>query len=78
MRSILSENLIRLASVCPASLYVVGGSVRDVLLGKAPGRESREDITMFDSSGIGLQDLIVAALVTQRAKERGLGTVIEL
>ena len=28
--------------------------------------------------GIGLQDLIVAALVTERAKERGLGTVIEL
>lgn len=50
----------------------------DVLLGRAPGRQSPEDITMFDSSGIGLQDLIVAAMVTERAKERGLGTVIEL
>ena len=50
----------------------------ELLLGKAEGRTSAEDITMFDSSGIGLQDLIVAALVTQRAKERGVGTVIEL
>lgn len=32
----------------------------DVLAGKAPGRSSAEDITVFDSSGVALQDLFVA------------------
>lgn len=33
MRSILPQNLIKLAQNCPAPLYVVGGSVRDFLAG---------------------------------------------
>jgi ornithine cyclodeaminase len=44
---------------------VADGSLRvtaigDVLTGHAPGRRSPEDITVFDSSGIALQDLAVA------------------
>ena len=68
------EKAVKQGLIGPEDICELG----DVLLGKVPGRESRDDITMFDSSGIGLQDLIVAALVTQRAKERGVGTVIEL
>lgn len=68
------EKAVKQGLVSPEEICELG----DVLLGKAPGRQSSEDITMFDSSGIGLQDLIVASLVTDRAGERGLGTVIEL
>lgn len=68
------EKAVKQGLITPDDICELG----DVLLGKAPGRQSPEDITMFDSSGIGLQDLIVAALVTERAKERALGTVIEL
>lgn len=35
-------------------------AIGDVLTGSAPGRDSAEDITVFDSSGIALQDLAVA------------------
>jgi len=68
------EKAVKQGLITPDDICELG----DVLLGKASGRTGDEDITMFDSSGIGLQDLIVAAMVTERAKERGLGTVIEL
>ncbi|MDZ4085407.1 MAG: ornithine cyclodeaminase family protein [Tabrizicola sp.] len=45
----------------------------DVLIGKHPGRRTAEDITLFDGTGVGLQDLAVAAVAVQRARERGLG-----
>ena len=40
----------------PTSIIAIG----DVLSGRAPGRRSNEEITVFDSSGIALQDLIIA------------------
>ncbi|WP_084144789.1 ornithine cyclodeaminase family protein [Amycolatopsis jejuensis] len=38
----------------------------DVLTGRAPGRRSPEDITVFDSSGIGLQDLYLGLALLDR------------
>jgi alanine dehydrogenase len=31
-----------------------------VLTGEAPGRQSRDDITIFDSTGLAIQDLAIA------------------
>ena len=45
----------------------------EVLIGKHPGRRSEDEITLFDGTGVGLQDLAVAAVAVQRARERGLG-----
>ncbi len=45
----------------------------DVLIGTHPGRRSVDEITLFDGTGVGLQDLAVAAVAVQRARERGLG-----
>lgn len=50
----------------------------DVLIGRHPGRRSAEEITLFDGTGVGLQDLAVAAVAVQRARERGLGTEVEV
>ncbi len=49
-----------------------------IAAGRAPGRQSREEITLFKSVGNAVQDIAVAALAVQRAAERGLGTVVEL
>lgn len=46
----------------------------DVIIGKTPGRVHADEITLFDGTGVGLQDLAVAAIAVARAKERGLGT----
>jgi ornithine cyclodeaminase len=36
-------------------------------------RASADEITLFDGTGVALQDLAVAALAYRRARERGLG-----
>jgi ornithine cyclodeaminase/alanine dehydrogenase-like protein (mu-crystallin family) len=41
------------------------------------GRRSAEEITLFDGTGVALQDLAVAALAHNRAKERRLGVECE-
>lgn len=49
-----------------------------VLTGAAPGRQSTDEITLFDGTGVALQDLAVANLVVRRARESGLGVEVEL
>ncbi len=49
-----------------------------VLTGRAPGRTTDEELTLFNSVGVGLQDLAVARLLIDLAGERGLGTEIDL
>lgn len=44
-----------------------------VVAGRAPGRRSREEITIFDSTGIALQDLAAAVAVYERASGRSGG-----
>jgi ornithine cyclodeaminase/alanine dehydrogenase-like protein (mu-crystallin family) len=47
-----------------------------LVVGKARGRASDSEITLFKSVGTGIQDIALAAVIYQRAKERGLGTDI--
>ncbi|HEY5662024.1 MAG TPA: ornithine cyclodeaminase family protein [Gaiellaceae bacterium] len=44
----------------------------DVLAGTAPGRESADDITVFDSTGLAIQDLAIALAAMERADELDL------
>ncbi|MGY0018009.1 ornithine cyclodeaminase family protein [Streptomyces sp. cg35] len=50
----------------------------DVLAGRRPGRTADGDITLFDSVGVGLQDLAAARLLVDAARERGVGTEVDL
>ena len=45
---------------------------------QAPGRQSAEDITLFKSLGIGLEDIAVAMKVYQKAKDAGVGRWLEV
>lgn len=47
-----------------------------VINGTNPGRTSDAQITLFDGTGVGLQDLAVAATVVERARAAGAGTEI--
>jgi alanine dehydrogenase len=44
----------------------------DVLAGKAKGRQSEADITIFDSTGLAIQDLAIALAALERADELDL------
>jgi len=47
----------------------------DVLTGTAEGRKSDRDITVFDSTGLAIQDLAIALEAMARADELGLPTI---
>jgi ornithine cyclodeaminase/alanine dehydrogenase-like protein (mu-crystallin family) len=47
----------------------------DVLAGTGPGRQSPDDITIFDSTGLAIQDLAIALAAMERADELNLPTL---
>lgn len=49
----------------------------EVLGGRAEGRRSGTEITLFDGTGVALQDLVVADLAMRRAMETGRGVVVD-
>lgn len=55
----------------------IRGSIGAIIAGMADGRRSAEEITIFDGTGVSLQDLVVADLAVRRATERGLGSRVE-
>jgi alanine dehydrogenase len=50
----------------------------EVITGKKPGRTSREDITVFDSTGLAVQDIATAWTIYQKAMKMGKGKEVEL
>lgn len=49
-----------------------------VIAGLAPGRRSEEEITLFDGTGVGLQDLAVAGAAVRLAVERGVAVSVTI
>jgi len=47
----------------------------DVLADISPGRESDRDITVFDSTGLAIQDLAIALAAMERADELHMPTL---
>jgi ornithine cyclodeaminase/alanine dehydrogenase-like protein (mu-crystallin family) len=56
----------------------VRAELADVVTGRKPGRESPEEIVVFDSTGTALQDVAAAALAYQRARASGVGLTVRL
>lgn len=50
----------------------------ELLVGTHPGRGADAEITVFKSLGLAVEDLAAAELCVGRARERGLGTEVEL
>jgi ornithine cyclodeaminase/alanine dehydrogenase-like protein (mu-crystallin family) len=50
----------------------------EIVAGKAPGRTSPEQITLFRSNGIAIEDIVVAGHIYELARERGLGKQIAM
>ena len=49
----------------------------ELLEGVAPGPQTDEELTVFKSLGIAVEDLAAAELCVARARERGIGTEVE-
>ncbi len=49
----------------------------DLAAGRHPGRQSEEEITVCDLTGVGVQDTAIALLAYRKARDRGLGRELE-
>lgn len=65
----VAEGLITKEAITP---------IGDVINGAHDGRLSAEEITLFDGTGVGLQDLAVAGAVVKIAEESGVVQLVEL
>ncbi len=52
----------------------IAGEIGEVILGEKPGRENDEQITVFDTVGMPIQDVAMANAIYQGALEKGIGT----
>ena len=59
--------------ILPEAVYELG----QVIAGQVEGRQEPEDITLFASQGLALEDVAAARVVYDRAVERGVGRDIE-
>lgn len=55
----------------------ISGSLPEVITGRVPGRTSEDEVTVFDSTGLAIQDIALASVVYERAVKEGLGTKLE-
>jgi len=53
------------------------GELGEVLLGRVPGRRSPDDITLYKSLGVAVEDLAAASFLLQRAAETNCGSLID-
>jgi ornithine cyclodeaminase/alanine dehydrogenase len=56
----------------------VHATLGEILSGQRPGRTDPNSITLFDSTGMGLQDVAAAAAIYRRALKAGAGTRLSL
>lgn len=70
-----TQNPIREGIITEKDLH---GEIGEILLGTKLGRESNEEITIFDSTGMSIQDNITACMIFKNAIRLGVGQNIEL
>lgn len=56
----------------------IHAELAEIVAGSKPGRESADDITLFKSVGVAIEDVACAAFIYERAVERGLGAPMRL
>jgi len=55
----------------------IAAELGEVLVGEHPGRSDAEELTVFKSLGLGVEDLAAAELVVRKAREQGVGTEVD-
>lgn len=78
--SVFTDEVAQSASIGETQHAIAAGLLRpedittigEVINGRHPGRRSAEEITLFDGTGVGLQDLAVAAVAVDQAQAKGL------
>ncbi|ASP22769.1 delta(1)-pyrroline-2-carboxylate reductase [Antarctobacter heliothermus] len=83
--AVFTDEVAQSVSIGEAQHAVAQGLIRDsdiaqlgaVINGSHPGRTSDDQITLFDGTGVGLQDLAVAAAVVDLAVAQGIAIEVD-
>jgi ornithine cyclodeaminase/alanine dehydrogenase-like protein (mu-crystallin family) len=60
------------------SLTDVHAELAEVVGGRKPGRRSPDDIVIFDSTGVAIEDVAAAAIVYEKAIAAARGITVDL
>ena len=55
----------------------IRAEIGEILIGKHPGRTAPDELTVFKSLGLAVEDLAAAEYVVRRAEETGTGTTVD-
>jgi alanine dehydrogenase len=61
-----------------ASRWGAVEELSDIVSGKVPGRTERDQITLFKSNGIAIEDIVAAGRIYELARERGMGREVPM
>jgi len=83
--TVFTDEIAQSISIGEAQHAVASGLIKEsdvneigaVINGNHPGRSSDTEITLFDGTGVGLQDLAVAASVVDLAVEKGVAIEVD-
>ena len=56
----------------------VHAMLSEIIVGKKQGRTDKNAITVFDSTGVAIEDIAVARLIYEKAKQTGSYTSLDL
>lgn len=73
-QSVVMGEFQHVSAATAARIQPIGGLVAGRLL----GRSSSQEITLYDSSGVALQDLVIGAFALERAQAAGLTNAVDL
>ncbi len=84
--TVFTDEVAQSVSIGEAQHAVAAGLIAEgdvtpvgaVINGTHPGRTSPDEITLFDGTGVGLQDLAVAASIVETAVADGTATIVPL
>ena len=68
------QHAMAAGSISEADITAIG----EVINGTHPGRTAEDEITLFDGTGVGLQDLAVASVAAKLAEAQGKAQIFEL
>ena len=69
-----TQHAIAMGRISESAITAIG----DVIIGTHPGRRSEDEITLYDGTGVGLQDLAVASVAAKLAQAQGKAQEITL
>ena len=86
MASVFTDEIAQSVTIGEAQHAIAGGligedditAIGDVINGNHPGRSSDAEVTLFDGTGVGLQDLAVASAAAKLAVAHGMAQQVEL